>query len=94
MIEIEKSSVIKMFTEKARAEGVAEGVERGVEKGRAEGYGDALIKIVETEYGKNGLRELEEQIRAIQDEQKLFALIEPALTSPSLDAFKKVLADI
>jgi hypothetical protein len=37
---------------------------------------------------------LEEQIRAIQDEQKLFALIEPALTSPSLDAFKKVIADI
>ena len=78
MIEIEKSSIIREFSKKARAEG----------------YIDAIIKIVETEYGRNGLRELEERIRAIQDEQKLFSLIEPALTSPSLDAFKKVLADI
>jgi len=94
MIEIEKSSLIKMFTQKAREEGIAEGIEEGIEKGITKGYMDALVKIVKTEYGKKGVRELEEPIRAIQDEQKLFALIEPALTSPSLEAFKKVFAEI
>jgi hypothetical protein len=42
MIEIEKSSLIKEFTKRAREEGIAKG------------YGDALIKIIETEYGKKG----------------------------------------
>ena len=97
--EAEKARAeVQAEAEKARVEAQAEAEKTRVEaqaeaeKTRAEGYARALAKILETEYGKKGLRELGEQIQAIQDEEKLFALIEPALTSPTLDEFKRVLA--
>jgi len=82
MINFEDFPLIKMFTEKARTEG------------RAEGHIEGLTKIIEIKFGKEGVQELEEQIRAIQDEKKLFSLIEPAFTSASLDEFKGVLAEV
>jgi len=78
MIDFEEFPLVKMFTEKARAE----------ERIRN------LTKIIEIQFGKEGLVEVEEQIRAIQDEEKLFTLIEPALTSSSLEDFKRVLVEI
>lgn len=90
MIDLEDFPLIREFAQKARAEARAE----GRIEGRAEGRAEDLTKIIEIRFGQTGLQELEEQIRAIQDEQKLFALIEYALTSSSLDAFKKTLAEI
>ena len=90
MIDLEDFPLIRNFAEKARAEARAKGLAEGLAEGRV---GD-LTKIIEIRFGTTGLQELEEQIRAIQDEQKLFALIKPALTSTSLDAFKNALAEI
>ena len=83
MIDFERFPLIQELTKKARDEGITKGV--------AEGRMEALMKIVETEYGKKGLQQVENKIQAIQDENKLFALIEPALTSSSLEEFKKTL---
>ncbi|MBM3241710.1 hypothetical protein FJZ31_35990 [Candidatus Poribacteria bacterium] len=82
MIDLEDFPLIKEFTKKARAEG------------RAEGRADDLAKIVEIRFGQTGLQKLKERLRAIRDEQKLSALIESALTTSSLDAFQKSLAEI
>lgn len=78
VINFEDFPLVKMFAEKARIEGRMED----------------LTKIIEIKFGKEGVQELEKQIRAIQDEEKLFSLIEPAFTSPTLDDFKRVLAEM
>jgi hypothetical protein len=92
MIEIEKSPVIKMFTEKARIEVLAEGRSEGRVEGRVEAYTDALVKVIKRQYGKVGLQEFEQQIRTIRDEKKLTTLMEFALDSTSFEKFKKILA--
>ena len=98
MIDFEKFPIIQELTKKARAEGITEGITKGITKGISEGIAkgrmESLMKIVETEYGKKGLRQVESRILAIQDENKLFALIEPALTSSSLEEFKQTLDGI
>ncbi|MBM3239127.1 hypothetical protein FJZ31_22770 [Candidatus Poribacteria bacterium] len=81
MIEIEKSPVIKMFTEKTRIEALAEG------------YTNALMKVIKRQYGEVGLQEFEQQIRTIRDEKKLTTLMEFALNSTSFEQFKKILAN-
>jgi hypothetical protein len=82
MIDLEDFPLIREFAKKARAEA------------RAEGRADDLAKIVEIRFGQTGLQKLKERLRAIRDEQKLSALIESALTTSSLDAFQKTLAEI
>jgi len=110
MIDFEEFPLVKMFTEKARAEARAEAEKEleeaekeleeaekeleEAEKARAEGRIKDLTKIIEIQFGKRGVQEVEEHIRAIQDEEKLFTLIEPALTSSSLEDFKRVLVEI
>jgi hypothetical protein len=86
MIDLEDFPLIREFAKKARAEARAEGL--------AEGRADDLAKIVEIRFGQTGLQKLKERLRAIRDEQKLSALIESALTTSSLDAFQKTLAEI
>jgi len=102
MIDFERFPLIQELTKKARdegitkgiAEGIAKGITKGISEGITKGQVKSLIKIIETEYGKKGLRQVESRIQAIQDEDKLFALIEPALTSSSLEEFKKTLDGI
>jgi flagellar biosynthesis/type III secretory pathway protein FliH len=93
MIEIEKSPVIKMFTERARIETLAEGRSEGRAEAYTEAYTDALMMVIKRQYGKVGLQELEPQIRTIRDEKKLATLMEFALDSTSLEEFKKILAN-
>jgi hypothetical protein len=52
---------------------------------------DALLQIIDRVFGLRGVEELEPRIRAIEDGQKLASLISSALSSPSIDEFRKVL---
>jgi predicted transposase YdaD len=101
MIDLEDFPLIREFAKKAReearaeglAEGLAEGRAEGLVEGRAEGRADDLTKIIGIRFGQTGVQKLEERIRAIRDEQILSTLIESALTSSSLEAFQKALAN-
>ena len=86
MIDIENSPFIKMFTDKAHAEGWQEA--------EVNAYTDALLRIIERVFGVRGMEELEPRIRAITDGQKLVSLIDPALQSPSVDEFKRALDQV
>jgi len=85
MIDLEDFPFIREFAKKAREEARAEGL--------AEGRTDDLTKIIRIRFGQTGVQKLEERIRAIRDEQILSTLIESALTSSSLEAFQKALAN-
>ncbi|MBI1928098.1 hypothetical protein HYR99_28120 [Candidatus Poribacteria bacterium] len=90
MIDIENSAVIKMFTEKV---GIKERAE-GSREGEVRAYTDALLQILQQEFGRRGMQEVEPRIRAIDDEQKLASLITPALQATSVEAFKKALEQV
>ncbi|MCH8295100.1 hypothetical protein IH992_28790 [Candidatus Poribacteria bacterium] len=79
MIDIENSTVIKMFTEKAH------------QKGSREAYIDALPQVVGQEFGQRGIQELEPRIRAIENAQKLASLVVPAYRATSVEEFKQTL---
>ena len=75
MIDIENSTVIKMFTEKTEIKA----------------YTNVLLQIIETEFGKSGVEELEPRIRAIENAQRLASLVVPAHRATSVEEFKQTL---
>ncbi len=79
MIDFENIPLIKMFIEKARQEA------------EVEAYTDVLLQIINWEFGKRGVEELEPRVRAIEDGQTLASLIAPAVRSHSIDEFKRAL---
>ena len=90
MIDFENIPLIKMFTEKARLEEREKALEE-LREAEAKAYADALLRVIDQEFGKRGVEELEPQIRAIEDGQKLASLIAPAVRSHSIDEFKRIL---
>ena len=75
MIDIENSTVIKIFTEKTEIKA----------------YTNVLLQIIETEFGESGVEELEPRIRAIENAQKLASLVVPAYRATSVEEFKRTL---
>ena len=93
ILDIEDSPFIKMYTDKARAEGRIEGFQEGErdaqQRAEVDAYANALLRVIERVFGLRGREELEPCIRAITDGQKLVSLIDLALQSPSIDEFKR-----
>ena len=94
MIDIENSAVIRMFTENVGIKEREKGHVEGSREGKVEAYTDAVLQIIQQEFGQRGMQEVEPRIRAIDDEQKLASLITPALQATSVEAFKKALEQV
>jgi hypothetical protein len=78
--------------DRAQAEAEARAaIEAEAAQERRNAYADALMKIVERQYGERGFEEFGAHIRSIEDDGKLAALIESALDLTSMDRFREVL---
>jgi regulator of protease activity HflC (stomatin/prohibitin superfamily) len=75
----------------AEAEARAAQAEVQIVQERRNAYADALMKILQRQYGRHASEELQTYIFSIEDDGKLATLIESALDLTTVEQFREVL---
>ncbi|MCR4316913.1 MAG: Rpn family recombination-promoting nuclease/putative transposase [Planctomycetes bacterium] len=84
---------IEKGIEKGIEQGIEKGIEQGIEKGRLESLVDCVESILDTKFGKEGLR-LMSAIRKIEDIQKLKILQRELITLATPEEVRKFLSNL